>query len=44
MAHLLEMSNDRANMGYVGETPWHKLGAKLLPGMPLEDWRIAADS
>ena len=29
MAHEIDFSNKRANMAYVGETPWHSLGAKL---------------
>lgn len=42
MAHMLDMSNDRANMAYVGEVPWHGLGAELPEGQSLDQWRIAA--
>lgn len=38
MAHLIDMSNDRANMAYVGQTPWHGLGVELNPDSPLEMW------
>lgn len=36
--HLIDMSNDRANMAYVGELPWHGLGENLTPGAPIETW------
>jgi len=42
MAHELDMSNDRANMAYVGETPWHGLGFALPEEAPIEVWREAA--
>lgn len=42
MAALLDMSNGRANIAYVGETPWHGMGQKLEPGADLETWRVAA--
>lgn len=42
MAHELDMSNNRANMAYVGEVPWHGLGQELPTGADLETWRIAA--
>lgn len=42
MAHELDMSNDRANMAFVGETPWHSLGHSMDPDAPLEDWRKQA--
>jgi len=38
MAHLIDMSNFRANMAYVGKTPWHGLGEQLTEGAPLEVW------
>lgn len=38
MAHMLDMSNGRANMAYVGETPWHGLGRALTKGQPIEIW------
>jgi phage/plasmid-like protein (TIGR03299 family) len=38
MAHEIDMSNDRANMAYVGETPWHGLGFRLSEHSPLEVW------
>lgn len=42
MAHELDMTNGRANMAYVGDKPWHELGAELQKGAPIEQWRIAA--
>src|SRR5450759_3808089 len=42
MAHEIDFSNKRANMAYVGETPWHSLGAKLPAGADMETWRQAA--
>lgn len=42
MAHMIDYSNDRANIAYVGKVPWHGLGSKLEPGQPIERWRIAA--
>lgn len=42
MAHQLDMSNNRANMAYVGETPWHGLGSKLTEDASLETWRTEA--
>ncbi len=38
MSHLIDMSNYRANMAYVGDTPWHGLGSELTPGAPIEIW------
>lgn len=42
MAHMIDMSNGRANMAFVGEKPWHGLGAELEDGASLDQWRIAA--
>lgn len=42
MAHMLDMSNNRANMAYVGEKPWHGLGSELDGGASLDQWRVAA--
>jgi phage/plasmid-like protein (TIGR03299 family) len=42
MAHLIDLSNHRANIAYVGETPWHGLGTELESDAPLDTWRIAA--
>ena len=38
MAHELDFSNGRANMAFVGETPWHGLGQALTPDAPLDVW------
>jgi len=37
LAHELEISNGRAKMFYVGETPWHNLGTKLEDPPTIED-------
>ncbi len=42
MAHLLDFSNDRVNMAYVGRRPWHGLGNELGVDAPLETWRVEA--
>lgn len=38
MAHLIDLSNARANMAYVGKTPWHGLGQQLTEDAPMEIW------
>lgn len=42
MAHEIDMSNNRANMAFVGETPWHGLGSKLSEGASIEKWKKEA--
>lgn len=42
MAHLIDQSNERDNIAYVGDAPWHGLGTKLEPGANLEFWIVAA--
>lgn len=42
MSHLIDMSNNRANMAYVGKTPWHGLGQQINPDSTIEQWKIAA--
>jgi phage/plasmid-like protein (TIGR03299 family) len=43
MAHLIDMSNKRANMAYTGETPWHGLGVVMpAANSTLDQWREAA--
>lgn len=32
----------RAEIAYVGDTPWHGLGQKLEPGKTIEEWSVAA--
>lgn len=38
MSHEIDMSNNRANIAFVGETPWHDLGRRLTPGASIEEW------
>ena len=42
MAHMIDQTTGRAAIAYVGEKPWHGLGAELAPGQDLETWRRAA--
>ncbi len=42
MSHLIDMSNYRANMAYVGAVPWHGLGEQLTEGAPIEQWIVEA--
>lgn len=42
MAHLIDLSNGRANMAYVGEKPWHGLGQELSQGASIDQWRVEA--
>lgn len=42
MSHAIDMSNDRANMAYAGEAPWHLLGSELTYDAPIEVWRKEA--
>jgi phage/plasmid-like protein (TIGR03299 family) len=42
MSHLIDMSNYRANMAYVGAVPWHGLGEQLTQGAPIATWLIEA--
>lgn len=38
MAHMIDESNARANIAYIGEAPWHGLGAQVQPDQPIEVW------
>lgn len=42
MAHALDFTTGKAGIAYVGATPWHGMGQMLIPGLPIEQWRIAA--
>lgn len=42
MAHLIDFSNARENMAYVGDQPWHGLGQKLSPDADLDTWIVEA--
>jgi len=38
MSHEIDMSNNQANIAFVGETPWHGLGQQLTPGADIATW------
>lgn len=40
--HMIDMTNARANMAYVGETPWHGLGQHLTEDASIDQWRVEA--
>jgi phage/plasmid-like protein (TIGR03299 family) len=42
MAHMIDMTNNRANIAFIGATPWHGLGVDMPAGADLDQWRIAA--
>ena len=42
MSHEIDTSTGKAAIAYVGEKPWHGLGAELQPGQDIETWRKAA--
>lgn len=42
MAHMIDETTGRAAIAYVGEKPWHGLGAELQAGTSIEEWRKAA--
>ena len=42
MAHMIDTTTGVAAMAYVGNAPWHGLGAQLQPGASIEQWTAAA--
>jgi phage/plasmid-like protein (TIGR03299 family) len=42
MAHMIDETNGQADIAYVGETPWHRMGQVLQPGAPIETWASSA--
>lgn len=42
MAHMIDFSNNRANVAYVGDKPWHGLGQEMDQESTLDQWRVAA--
>lgn len=38
MSHDIDRSTGLPAMAYVGDAPWHRLGHKLLPGRPIDEW------
>lgn len=42
MAHELTFTNHKAEMAYVGKTPWHGLGQRLTPDASFDTWLTEA--
>jgi phage/plasmid-like protein (TIGR03299 family) len=42
MAHLIDLSNGKANLAFTGETPWHGLGVNVDKNSSVDQWRVAA--
>ena len=42
MSHMIDMSNGRANIAFVGQPCWHGLGQKLSQGASIDQWRVEA--
>lgn len=44
MAHNIDMTNNRANMAFLGSRQdiWHRLGEQMQPGMSIDAWAKAA--
>lgn len=40
--HLIDLSNDRENMAYIGEKPWHGLGFEMPENATISEWQQAA--
>ena len=44
MSHLIDMTNNRANIAFLGSRKdvWHRLGQEMQAGMTIEQWATAA--
>jgi phage/plasmid-like protein (TIGR03299 family) len=42
MAHLIETTNGKAEIAFVGQTPWHGLGQELTKDAPIDVWQREA--
>lgn len=42
MAAEIDMTNDRANIAFVGDVPWHGLGQELTEDASIETWKVEA--
>lgn len=40
--HMIDTSNDRNNIAFVGEVPWHGLGEQVSNDTTIEEWKVAA--
>lgn len=40
--HMIDFSNNRANIAFVGDLPWHGLGERLPEDAGIDQWRVAA--
>jgi phage/plasmid-like protein (TIGR03299 family) len=39
---MIDLSNGRENIAYIGQKPWHGMGTELPADQPLDIWRITA--
>lgn len=42
MAHMIDFTNNRANLAFTGATPWHGLGVNIDKNASVDQWRVAA--
>lgn len=42
MSAMIDMTNGRANMAYVGPVPWHGMGVDMPDDASLDQWRVEA--
>jgi phage/plasmid-like protein (TIGR03299 family) len=42
MSAEIDMSNNRANIAFVGEVPWHGLGNELTENADIDTWKVEA--
>lgn len=40
--HEIDTSNNRNNVAFIGDVPWHGLGESMDEGATIDEWRIAA--
>ncbi len=43
MSHLIETTNGKSDIAFVGQKPWHGLGQELTADAPIEVWQKEAN-